>query len=378
MNKVIRSSCYTKALQIIAARHDNQLVSVTNRVKVPEVEQILRYLGVEVVALPGRSECPDPNDDDSALAQIARLERDNPGAYHHTSQFTNPANPQIHAVTTAAELYQDLERIDYVVSGVGTGGSSGGIIEYIRQHQLPTKSIGVVSDTSDFLPGIRTEAELFETGLFNRQWFEALVQVSSGDALAALDQLVRRNGVLAGPTTGACFAALRSHLADHDTLRPDGSRQTAVFIACDRLEPYMSYISKRLPERFGQRRHTDIFDLAVGLEESDACQKTADQATWQWLLQQSATLVDTRGVKPYNLFHIEGSLNYPEEILREVSEQGTPFDQGRPLLFVCPRGDRSLLYANLFRRRGFEAYSLAGGLLAWRAAKLPLVRLARG
>lgn len=289
-----------KALQIIAARHDNQLVSVTNRVKVPEVEQILRYLGVEVVALPGRSECPDPNDDDSALAQIARLERDNPGAYHHTSQFTNPANPQIHAVTTAAELYQDLERIDYVVSGVGTGGSSGGIIEYIRQHQLPTKSIGVVSDTSDFLPGIRTEAELFETGLFNRQWFEALVQVSSGDALAALDQLVRRNGVLAGPTTGACFAALRSHLADHDTLRPDGSRQTAVFIACDRLEPYMSYISKRLPERFGQRRHTDIFDLAVGLEESDACQKTADQATWQWLLQQSATLVDTRGVKPFD------------------------------------------------------------------------------
>lgn len=367
-----------KALQLIAGRQNNSLVSVTNRVKVPEVDQLLRYIGVDIVSLPGRSECPDPNDDGNALAQIGKMIQTDPTKYHHTNQYANKANPEVHTQTTAKEIYDDLGTVDYVVMGVGTGGSSGGIVEYIRQHGLDTKSVGVVSDGSDFLPGIRTENELFETELFKRDWFEDLVEVTSADALRALDSLIHNDGILAGPTTGSSFAALRDYLKKHDSLKADGTRQVAVFVACDRLEPYMSYITKRLPERFNHHTLTDIFNIKVSEDERPQYEKSATNQTLGWLTEQNAKIIDMRGVKPYGSFHIEGSLSYPEELLHEVGEQGTPFDQDTPVLLVCPRGDRSLLYAALLRKRGIEAYSLAGGLLAWRAAELPLVRPTHG
>lgn len=367
-----------KALQLIAGRQGNRLVSVTNRVKIPEVDQLLRYIGVDIVSLPGRSECPDPNDDNNALAQIEKMQHANPASYHHTDQYANKANPEIHMQTTAKEIYDDLGIVDYLVTGVGTGGSSGGLIDYVREHNLATKSVGVVSDGSDFLPGIRTETELFETELFKKEWFEDLVEITSRDALHALDELVHNDGILAGPTTGASFAALKRYLNNHDALRADGTRQVAVFIACDRIESYMSYISKRLPERFNLHTLTDIFTIDVSEDEQQPYQKPATEQTLKWMNEKEVKIVDIRGVKPYGAFHIEGSISYPEELLHEVGEQGTPFDQGKPVIFVCPRGDRSLLYASLLRDRGIEAYSLTGGLLAWRSAQLKLVRPPHG
>ncbi len=365
-----------KALQLIAGRNDSGLVSVTNRVKVPEVDQLLRYIGVDIVSLPGRSECPDPNDDDNAISLIEKKVDAEPTKYHHTKQYSNHANPQAHMLTTAQEIFDDLGDIDYMVTGVGTGGSSGGLIEYAQQNNLQTKFVGVVSKSSDFLPGIRTEAELFETSLFKKEWFEALVEVSSQEALKALDDLVRNDGLLAGPTTGASFAALRNYLTEYDTLRTDGSRRSVVFLACDRLESYMSYITKRIPERFNINSNSDIFDITVSAEEKNTYEISVNDDIEQWVDNNNVTIIDMRGVKPYNAFHIKGSVSYPEALLSEVSEQGTPFDESSPLLLVCPRGDRSLLYAAALRNRGIEAYSLAGGLLAWRNAKLPFVRMA--
>ena len=367
-----------KALQLIAGRQGNGLVSVTNRVKIPEVDQMLRYIGVDIVPLPGRSECPDPNDSDGALGVIEKMKQANPDSYVHTDQYSNLANPEIHEQTTAKEIYNDLDVVDYVVMGVGTGGSSGGLVSYIRKNNLTTKAIGVVADSSDFLPGIRTETELYETELFHKEWFEDLVEVTTQDALVALEELIQNDGVLAGPTTGASFAAVKRYLKSRDTPRADGSRQVAVFVACDRLETYMSYITKRLPERFNLTTHTDVFTLNYATDEKDKLEKNAGPEVAQWLLDHKVTVIDTRGVKPFEAFHIEGSLNYPEELLREISEQGTPFSDTSPVLFVCPRGDRSLLYASLFRKRGVEAYSLAGGLLAWRSAGLELARPSHG
>lgn len=363
-----------KALQLIASRNGSGLVSVTNRVKVPEIDQLLRYIGVDIVPLPGRSECPDPNDDDNAITQIERMQRERPEAYYHTEQYSNHANTAIHARTTAQEIFDDLGTVDYVITGVGTGGSSGGMIEYIRDHGLLTQSIGVVSHAADFLPGIRTESELYETALFKKEWFEALVEVSSTDALAALDDLVRNDGVLAGPTTGANFSALRDYLQSHDTLRDDGTRRSVVFLACDRLESYMSYITKRMPERFGKKAKIDMFSTRVSSTEKQTFERTADEQTLQWIYTTNATVIDMRGVKPYSAFHIEGALSYPETLLQEVTELGTPFDSTKPVLFVCPRGDRSMFFAHALRKRDIKAYSLAGGLQAWRSAKLPFIR----
>jgi len=151
-----------------------------------------------------------------------------------------------------------------------------------------------------------------------------------------------------------------------------------VTVACDRLETYMSYIMKRQPELFAATSRSDLFAIEPIAEEVAAAEMSADQATLAQIQKGEVIAIDTRGVKPYGQFHIEGSLNYPEELLREVLVNGSPFPDHKPLLFVCPRGDRSLLLATLMTRRGIKSHSLAGGLLAWRSSGLGLVRPRHG
>ncbi len=375
--KLIESSSgnAAKALRMLAHRREVGLTLVTNRIKVPEVDMVLKYLETDIVNLPGRSECPDPNDPDNVVAVIERMVAENPSGYRHTAQYTSADNPRAHETTTAVELYRDLERIDYFVAGVGTGGSTGGMLDYIERHQLATKCVGVVSHPSDFLPGIRTNAELFETPLFHADRFEAMTEVTSKAALEALDLLVRNEGVLAGPTTGGNFAAVLEWCRAHDALRSDGTRQTVVFLACDRLEPYMSYIEKRLPERFGRQSYSDLYDMAAMTDEA-ANDLTVEQLEASLRSDEPPLVIDTRGVKAYELFHIEQSVCYPEELLHELFEEGVPF-RGRSVVFVCPRGDRSRLYARLLDGRGVTAHSLQGGLMAWRRAGKPMTKRAK-
>lgn len=363
-----------KALQLLAGRQNIPFTTVTNRIKVPEIEQQLRYLGTKVIALPGRSECPDPSDENNAINVIERMMNDEPDKFFHTSQYTNPGNPRIHEQTTAHELWDDLGTIDIISIGVGTGGSSGGMIEYAKSHQKTTKFIGIVAHPSDFLPGIRTYNELFETELFTKENFAEMIEVSSVGALTALRNLVVGEGVLAGPTTGANMAGLLEYLKENDRLRLDGNRQTAVLLACDRLEPYMSYIRARQPELFGESSRSDIFAAEHNDIDPAEIEKEADETTRQWTTDENVLVIDTRGVKPYSHFHIENSLNFPEEHLREVLPGGSPFPPNKTLLFVCPRGDRSRLLAGVMTARGYQSFSLKGGLLAWRSNGLPFVR----
>lgn len=363
-----------KTLQVLANKYGVSFTSVTNRIKIPEVEQLLKYLGTEIVSLPGRSECSDPNDAEDAIGTIKRMMQAHPERYSHTSQYTNRDNTRAHTITTAEELYRDLEDIDVIVTGVGTGGSSGGIIEYAKANGKMTKHIGVVAEPTDFLPGIRTRNELFETELFHREDFSDLYEVSSIHALSALRQLIRSDGILAGPTTGAGFAAALRYARNNDILRADGKRQVIVCIACDRLETYLSYIAKRQPEYFESQSKTDVYSLELTPAQKRVLSKDASQKTAQWIADAQPLIIDTRGVKPFTAFHIHHSICYPEEVLREVLHSETPFTKSRPLLFVCPTGDRSQLLAGIASRRGYDAYSLEGGLLAWRTAGLTFER----
>lgn len=374
--KIIESSSgnTARALQMMANRAGIGFVSVTSRIKIPEVEKIQRYLGTEIVALPGQSECPDPNDDNNAIATIGRMIAADPEKYIYRDQYSDVRTRAMHERTTATEIFTDIDRVDAVVVGLGTGGSSGGLVDYIKHHDTQTDMYGVVSSPNDFLPGIRTRNELFETELVHTDEFDDVIEVSSQQALEALDQLVRREGVLAGPTTGGNFYALLEAARRRDGEFSASKRGAFVTIACDRLEPYMSYIEKRTPERFGNTSsRTDLYSVTVSDDERQHLEKPASRETEAWLDEAQVQCIDTRGVRPAQQFRIDGSLCYPEEILRDVLASGTPFSQKQPLLFVCPRGDRSLLYAKILRDRGYEAYSLAGGLAAWRAAGLPFV-----
>ena len=249
-----------KALQVLAAMHGIRLRVLTNRTKVPEVRDALELLGGELEELPGLSECPDPTVPNDVFSAIEKLMAENPGTYYHTSQYTSQRNLLTHQHTIGKEIFDDIGPVDFLFGGLGTTGSTRGAATYLRTANPRLQTIGIVSTRDDFIPGIRSEAELWEVGLFESDFYAEIMPVRPADAVDAAVDLARRHGVLAGPTSGAAYWAARQYLQRQPPA--NGAPRRAVIIACDRLEPYLSYIRQRRPELFGQTRGVTPSDSA--------------------------------------------------------------------------------------------------------------------
>jgi len=359
-----------KALQVLALVHGLDLKVLTNRVKVGEVHDILELLGTSVHELPGLSECPDPtvpNDVFSAIQEVMAAE---PGRYFHTSQYTNPNNVRTHHDTTGREIAEDLGIVDLLFGGLGTTGSSRGTAQYLRELNPDLRTIGVVSTTDDFIPGIRSEAEMWDVGLFEPDFYEDVVRVRSADAIDATLDLVRDFGVLAGPTSGATYTAVRQFLAGHPV--PAGRTQVVVMIVCDRLEWYVSYIRKRRPDLFGQARRLLLADLSAADVEA-AAQVSVDELD-SWSADPDVLRIDTRGAMAYRIGHVPGSVNIRDDLLEDMLVQGSPFPPSAKVVLICPIGEYSRRVTALLTGLGHTAFSLRGGLVAWRDAGRPLER----
>ena len=178
-----------KALQVLAAMHGLRLRALTNRAKVAEVRDLLELLGVELEELPGLSECPDPTVPDDVFSMIEKMMAERPGEFYHASQYTNQANVRTHHDTTGREIADDLGEVDFLFGGLGTTGSTRGAAAYLRAVNPRLRTIGVVSTREDFIPGIRSEAELWEVGLFEPGFYEQIVPVRSADAIDATLEL---------------------------------------------------------------------------------------------------------------------------------------------------------------------------------------------
>lgn len=359
-----------KALRVLGALHGIPLRAVTNRIRVAEVRQLLQLLDTEIVELPGLSECPDPHAADDVSAVIAQTTGQAPGRWFHPSQYTNERNIEAHRDGTGAEIAADLAaagipHLDYLVGGLGTTGSTRGTATTLLRHHPGLRTIGVVSDRVDFIPGIRSEREMWEVGLFEPGFYDEIVTIDSASAIEGTLALIRGYGVLAGPTSGAGYAALLRTLAVAP--RPAGRPLVAVLIVCDRLEPYLSYFAKRRPDLFGQAPAPDPPDTSTAPTLTPAELAELDRTG-------RPTVVDTRGAMAYRVGHVPGALNIRDDHLDEMLAQGMPFPRSRPVVFVCPVGEASLRFAALAHRAGYDAFSLAGGIVAWRDAGHPLER----
>ncbi|RDI55556.1 pyridoxal-phosphate dependent enzyme [Nocardia mexicana] len=364
-----------KALRILGALHGVGLRAVTNRIKVGEVRDLLQLFGTEIEELPGLSECPDPTTPNDVYSVIESTMAKNPSAYHHPSQYTNEKNVEAHYHGTGREIHEDLardgvHRIDYLVGGLGTTGSTRGAASYLRKHNPELRALAVVSERSDFIPGIRSETEMWEVGLFQPDFYDRILPVESGRAIDATLELATGYGVLAGPTSGASYAAAVDFLGalDYSTIATD-TPTVAVIIVCDRLEPYLSYIKKRRPDLFG--RGGSAAEPPTR-QELAAVPALSPQALAELDATARPTIVDTRGAMAYRIGHVPGALNIRDDQLDEMLAQGVPFSRSRPLVFVCPVGEVSQRFAALARRAGYDAASLDGGIVAWRDAGLDM------
>ena len=133
-------------------------------------------------------------------------------------QFSNPANPEIHRLTTGPELFQTLDgRIDVFVAGVGTGGTITGVGEFLKERNPDCRVVAVEPRSSPVLTGGRPGPHKiqgigagFVPAVLNRELLDEVIAVDDEDAIETARLLARREGVLAGMSCGAAvWAALQ-------------------------------------------------------------------------------------------------------------------------------------------------------------------------
>ncbi|MFE1960327.1 pyridoxal-phosphate dependent enzyme [Streptomyces sp. NPDC059479] len=366
-----------KALSVIAGMHGLSFKSVTNRMRIPEIKDLLLLLGAEIEELPGQSECLDPTDTEDPLTLFHRALSDPDSAYLHTDQYFNARNTEAHALGTGPEIVKDLDgRVpDWFIACVGTAGSSTGVARALREHDSRVRVVGLVADKSDFIPGIRTIDEVHEVGLFDPATYDTMEPVTADEAIDGMLTLARRCGILAGPTGGAAyFGTVRQLRAVDAALTDSDERQAAVFIVCDRIESYLSYVKQRRPELIGlAARKNSLLDVSAA--ELAAVVTVGAREAQEWIAREQPLVIDLRSPSAYAALHIEHAVNITDELFAELVRGGLPFSRRKPVLLTCPVGDRSARYAALLSRMGHtDARSLDGGIIAWRDAGAPLVR----
>ncbi|OLZ74146.1 pyridoxal-5'-phosphate-dependent protein subunit beta [Streptomyces sp. IMTB 2501] len=364
-----------KALAVLAGMHGLTFKSVTNRMRIPEIKDLLLLLGAEIEELPGQSECLDPTATDDPLTLFHRTLSEPGTACLHTDQYFNPRNTEAHLTGTGPEIVKDLDgrAPDWFIACVGTAGSSTGVARVLREHDPSVRVVGLVAAKSDFVPGIRTIDEAHEVGLFDPGTYDSIETVGSDEAIEGMLTLNRRCGILAGPTGGAAyFGALRQLRAADAELT---ERRSAVFIVCDRVESYLGYVRERRPDLFGRpRRANSPADLSDAEVHQAPSADVTEARTWLDS-GRPPLVVDLRSSFAYAALHIDGSVNIVDELFEELLRGGLPFSRSRPVLLVCPVGEKSARYAALLTRMGHpDVRSLTGGIIAWRDAGAPLVR----
>lgn len=177
-----------------------------------------------------------------AIARARALHEETPGSVI-LQQFENPANPERHYRTTGDEIWHDTAgRVDLFVAGVGTGGTVSGTGRRLRELNPAVQIVGVEPASSPVLTGGRAGAHRiqgigagFVPANFDRQVVDRIITVSDEQAIATARLLARREGLLAGISSGAAvWAALQ--LAREETLRG----KTIVVLLPDTGERYLS------------------------------------------------------------------------------------------------------------------------------------------
>jgi cysteine synthase A len=158
-------------------------------------------------------------------------------------QFSNPANPEAHRLTTGPELWETLDgEVDVFIAGVGTGGTITGVGEYLKQRRPQTYVVAVEPASSPVLSGGRPGPHRiqgigagFVPSVLNREIIDEVVTVDDDDAVSAAQQLAQREGVLAGISGGAALAA-----AVEIAARPEFANARIALIVPDSGERYIS------------------------------------------------------------------------------------------------------------------------------------------
>ena len=223
-------------LASVAAARGYRAIIVMPETMSIERRQLMKAYGAELVLTEGAKGMK------GAIAKAQELSEEITGSFI-PGQFVNPANPEIHRLTTGPAIYEDTDgQVDILVAGVGTGGTITGVGEYLKSQNPDVQVIAVEPQASPVLsqgaPGphkIQGIGAGFIPDVLNTDVYDEIIQVTNEDAFETGRMIGVREGVLAGISSGAALYA-----AVQVAKRPENKGKTIVVILPDNGERYLS------------------------------------------------------------------------------------------------------------------------------------------
>ena len=222
-------------LAMVAAVKGYRLILVMPESMSLERRRYMSALGAELELTPREKGMP------GAIARAEELVAENPGSWMPT-QFNNPANVAIHKETTAKEILADFpEGLDYLITGVGTGGHISGCAEVLKSEWPDLKVIAVEPEASPVISGGKPAPHMIQgigAGFIpenlNVDLLDEIVKISNPAAFDFARRCAKQEGIFVGVSTGASLAAINNKLDEI----PEGSR--VLTFAYDTGERYLS------------------------------------------------------------------------------------------------------------------------------------------
>lgn len=195
-------------LAVVSAIFGYSLTIVMPETMSIERQKLLKALGATIILTEGSKGMK------GAIEKAQQLCEQNPDALM-LEQFKNPANPSIHRLTTAVEIFDDTDgEVDIYVAGVGTGGTLTGVGEVLKEYNPNIKIVAVEPKTSPVLSqGVSGSHKIqgigagFVPSILNKEMIDEIITVSNEDAIEIVKCLARTEGLLVGISSGAAIYA---------------------------------------------------------------------------------------------------------------------------------------------------------------------------
>jgi cysteine synthase A len=224
------------ALAFVAAARGLKIVLTMPETMSMERRKLLKVLGARLVLTEG------PKGMKGAIAKAEELQKQIPNSVI-LQQFSNPSNPEIHRKTTAEEIWRDTDgQVDFVVSGIGTGGTITGVGEVLKSRKPGIKIVAVEPDASPVLSGgqpgphkLQGLGAGFIPAVLNTKIYDEIIRVKETDSAPISKQVIREDGIPVGISSGAAiWAALQI------AQRPENKGKQIVAIVPSSSERYLS------------------------------------------------------------------------------------------------------------------------------------------